>query len=237
MLTLHTYYPAMENPSASPFCVKAMILLNLAGVEWQPHWMHDPRKTVYGKLPVVDGPKGVVKDSNFLIDWLEAEGHDMFPGLDAKNLASAWALIRLTEHSLCEGMAYDRWMDDDCWAVAKPQFFGAMPFLLRLILPGIVRGDVRKKMHLHGIGRFSEEDRMIYMDRDLKTVASFIDGAFLFGDQPTAADAAIAPVLSMIDTLPADTALRRRLRSDQPLMAYLKLARERLIAPLPTPGT
>ena len=236
MLTLHTFYPAMGNHSASPFCVKAMVLLNIADVEWTPHWTQDLNKYVYKKLPVIEAPDGMINDSNLLIDWLEEQGKDVFPGLDAKTRATARAVIRMTEQNLTEGLVYNRWLIDDCWTVLNRQVFGGLPAPLKLFVPNMVRKTIRQRMDLSGMGRFSEKDRMTYLSRDLETIAAFIDDAFLFGTTPTAADAAVAPVLSMIDTLPADTALRRRLRGDDKLMAYVGRAREQLFAQLPVLG-
>ena len=45
MIKLHIYRPAFGQPSGSPFCVKAIILLKMAGAEFETVYLDDPRKT------------------------------------------------------------------------------------------------------------------------------------------------------------------------------------------------
>ncbi len=53
MLKLMTYKPAFGEPSASPFCTKAICLLNMSGLDWKPEYTSDPRKAPMAKLPVL----------------------------------------------------------------------------------------------------------------------------------------------------------------------------------------
>ncbi|MEO1920221.1 MAG: hypothetical protein ABGW81_11065 [Paracoccaceae bacterium] len=53
MLTLSTYYKAYGEPSASPFGIKAIFLLQLSGLEWKLKYNNDPGKTPKGKMPVL----------------------------------------------------------------------------------------------------------------------------------------------------------------------------------------
>ncbi|CUH74729.1 glutathione S-transferase family protein [Tropicibacter naphthalenivorans] len=228
MLTLLTYRPGYGDPSLSPFCVKAMILLEMSGQPWQPEWCARGGKDSYGKLPALRTPGGLVPDSNFILQWLEEQGADLFPGLNNAQRGQAHAIIRLAEDSLRLGLIHDRWLRDDCWPVMLKTAFGGMPAPLRLIIPGRVRDNVRKLLTIQGMARYSEEDRLRCLRADLDALAAQLgDSAWLFGDQPTAADAAVFPVLSMLDRLPADTPLRRLVREQSALMAYTQRGRDR----------
>jgi len=63
MITLLTFRPAFGQPAASPFCVKAIGMLNIAGVAWQREDMDDPRKMPNQKLPVIRVNGELIADS------------------------------------------------------------------------------------------------------------------------------------------------------------------------------
>ncbi|WP_447257643.1 glutathione S-transferase family protein [Mameliella sp. RP-9] len=234
MLQLMTFPPGLDEPSHSPFCAKAMILLQLAGVDWEPDWHPDPRKAPLGKLPALRTPDGIVPDSTLILRWLTGQGADLFPGLGLEERAQAHVLMRMVEDTLRQGLVHDRWARDDCWAVMGPVFFATVPAPLRGIVSGIMRGRVVKGLKGHGIARFSEGDRLTQMGADLDSLTVQLgEKDWLFGDQPTAADASTLPVLSMIDHLPVRTRLRDNLRGRDNLMGYVARGRERLYAGLP----
>ena len=228
MLTLHTFGPGLGEPSLSPFCLKAMILLDMAGLEWAPSWETMPGGP-YDKLPWIATPEGVVGDSNLLIDWLERRGAPILPGFDPAARAMARATIRMVEENLRHCLTHDRWLNDACWEVTRPVFFAAMPGPVRAVLPGHFRKKMRKGLLAQGMARFSEADRLAYARADFDALEALLgDGRWLFGAAPSAADASAVPMLSMIDTLPADTALRRALRARPLLMEYIARGRGRL---------
>ncbi|QGX99967.1 glutathione S-transferase family protein [Roseovarius faecimaris] len=230
MLTLLTFGPSFEMPSHSPFCVKAMALLHLSGQDWQPKYLSDPRKMPLGRLPVLKTAEGrLIPDSAHIQAYLEAEGAAFDAGLSAQDKARSHALIRMVEGHLAAGMAHDRWLRDECWPEVREAFFNRVPRMMRGPVSGMIRRKVRAAMMINGIAQFSEEERLARLAQDLETISTTLGtGPFLFGERPTAADAAIAPVLDMIRTLPCDTGLRRLVRGSPALMGYIKRARAAL---------
>lgn len=228
MLTLITFGGGLREPILSPYCLKAMCLLNLAGADWAPRYVTMPQGP-HGKLPVLETPEGLVPDSNLILGWLERRGAPLFPGFDPGARAMAHAVIRMVEESLGKGMVHDRWLDDDCWEHTRAAIFGGMSVPVRAVLPEFLRRRMRRRLADHGIGRMSAEERMVSLCSDLDAVEGVLGGSeWLFGDVPSGADCAVVPVLSMIDTLPADTALRRELRSRRVLMEYVGRGRAQL---------
>lgn len=229
MLKLMTFPAGFGEPSLSPFCLKAMILLDLSGQPWEPEWLTMPPDTGYGKLPILRTPDGPVPDSNFILAWLEAQGADLFPGLGAGQRAHAHAIIRMVEEHLRLFLVHDRWVRDDGWAVLEPAVFGGMPRPLRLVVPGLVRKGIRKSLRNQGIGRFSNAHAAQATAADLDVLQQRLgDEPWLFGSRPTAADAAVVPVLSALDKLPGDTPARQGLRARDSLMAYVTRGRAQL---------
>ncbi len=229
MLHLLTYRPGFDEPSLSPFCVKAMILLDLAGQDWRPEWTDMPPKQSYGKLPALRTPDGLIPDSAFILDWLQAQGVDLFPGMDSAARAKAHAVTRMVEENLRCGLVHDRWARDDGWRHLKPVVFGTLPAPLKPVVPAIVRRGVVGMLKKQGMGRYSEDHRLRSLGADLAALDDLLgDAPFFFGAQPTALDAAVLPVLSMLDRLPCDTGLRRLVRGHTRLMAYVQRGRARL---------
>lgn len=66
MLSLISYNPAFGQPSGSPFCTKALCLLEMSGVDWKIDFDNDPRKTPMGKLPVLRDGSKIVPDSAYI---------------------------------------------------------------------------------------------------------------------------------------------------------------------------
>ena len=77
-------------------------------------------------------------------------------------------------------------------------------------------------MIAQGTAQFSEQERLARMTHDLNALSVQLrDQSFLFGTHPTAADAAIAPVLDMILNLPVATGARELLKGWDGLPEYV----------------
>ena len=222
MLTLLTFPGSFGAPSHSPYCVKAMCLLQMLGLNWQPEYMHDPRKMPLSRLPVLKDGDQLIPDSAYIQMHLEAKGVDFNAGLSELEKAQAHALVQMTEAGLYNILVHDRWLVDASWEHTRAEFFKAIPWLIRGPLTRNLRKGIRSKMMAQGTAQFSESERVEHMKRDLVALSAQLgEFAFLFGDAPTAADAAIAPVLDMILNLPVETAARSLLRSWDGLPAYV----------------
>ena len=226
MLTLLTFPGSFGAPSHSPYCVKAMCLLQMSGLDWQPEYLHDPRKMPLGRLPVLRDGTTLIPDSAQIQAYLESKGIDFYKGLSEQDKARAHALIQMSEAGLYNILVHDRWLVDACWEHTRAAFFHVIPFLVRGPLTRKLRKNVRGKMMAQGTAQFSEAERLEQMKRGLNALSMQLgDQAFLFGDAPTAADAAIAPVLDMIINLPAKTGARDLLKGWERLPAYVNRVR------------
>ena len=161
--------------------------------------------------------------------WLEGQGADFYPGLNPKTRSQAHALIRMTEENLRLGLVHERWLNDDCWHIMREAFFKEVPQLLRKPISNMVRKKARAGLTAHGIAQFTEVDRRTRLQMDLDSIAAQLDGkTFLFGPVPTAADAAIVPVLDGLRGLPVDTGVRRMVRAMPDLIDYVHRGRAAL---------
>lgn len=221
-MILHAFGPAFGEPSPSPFCVKAMCLLTMAGVDWRPDFDADIRKAPRGKFPVlIDGDK-VIADSSEIAEHLRlAHGVDFDPGLSAADRARAHAAIRMAEEHLYHAVVYDRWLRDENWAVLEQMFFADLPWILRQFVPGMVRKQAIRNLKGQGLGRMPYDTVMARARVDLEALSALLgETPFLFGPRPGSADAAIAPILAAMAATPEPTALRKMMRDTAGLMAY-----------------
>lgn len=226
MLTLISFPGGFDQPSHSPFCTKAMCLLEMSGFDWTPEFITNPTRMPLSRLPVLKLNDRLIPDSHHIQDYLENRGADLFPGLTANDKAQAHFVIRTVEENLRMGLVHDRWLHDDCWSIVREAFFDEVPRLIRRPVTNGIRRKVRAALLSHGIAQFSEKDRLARLGRDLDALSRHLGGKrFLFGDLPCAADAAAVPVLDMLRTLPAKTPLRTMVRSRSDLMDYVTRGR------------
>ena len=227
MLTLLTFAGDSEQPSFSPFCLKAMCLLQMSGMDWVPEIHATPAKMPLRRLPVLKTDNALIADTSSIQRYLESRGARFHDGMDQHEKSRSHALIRMIDEHLVLGLVHDRWVRDDCWTILRDVYFAPVPAILRNSVSALVRRRVKRKLTAHGIAQFSETDRLERLSVDLKTLEDTLDvRPYLFGDAPTAADAAAVPVLDMIRNLPCDTGLRRLVRGNTALSDYARRGRE-----------
>jgi glutathione S-transferase len=222
MITLITYAPAFGQIAASPFCVKAIWLLNMSGQKWQREDSMDPRKMPKQKLPVIRVGEKLIHDSDNIRTYLEQQGANFDAGLSDMEQATSRAFIRMAEEHLYFHCVLQRWGEDSVWPIIRDQYFSAIPALLRGFVTNRIRKDVLQGMHMQGLGRLTPEERLEKIEPDLKAIITRLwHGKFLFGDTPTAADTSVAPMLLGLRATPGNTLIKTRIAEDEILCRYL----------------
>lgn len=225
MITLITFVPAFGTPAASPFCIKAIWLLNLSGQHWHREDTADPRKMPKQKLPVIRVAGRLIADSDNIRTYLENNGATFDAGLSDMEKATSRAFIRMAEDHMYFHIVMDRWCNDTTWPVIRDTYFSSIPKLLRGVITNKLRKKVQRGMQVQGLGRLDETERMARLEPDLQAITARLwQGAFLFGDHPTAADASVAAMLATMRTTPGETRLKSRITQDQVLCRYVDRA-------------
>lgn len=222
-LQLLTFGPAFGEPDASPFCVKAICLLNMAGVDWTLIPDSDCRKAPVGKLPVLIDGKRTIHDSDNIRYHLEKHyAADFDSGLSVKQQAQARALIRMGEEHLYFCQVYDRWVDDTCWVHVRDRFFSDLPPVMRTIVPMLVRRNVLSALHGQGVGRLTYDEMYARAELDIASIETLLDqDQYLFGAQPSAADVTVGCTLSSMSANPERTRLSGRILDSKRLTSYI----------------
>lgn len=223
MLKLLSYPPVFGQPSASPFCIKAMCLLNMAGLEWQPDFNAELDKTPKQKLPVLVDAETVIADSDAIRSHIEQKtGIDFDQGLSAEQRAISRAVMRMVEEHLYFALVCDRWLVDANWPHIQEGFFGEIPAPIRDSVTAEIREHVRGQLVAQGMARHSVAEQFARADADISAISTLLgDKPFLFGENASAADTITGPMLGAIMASPTETLLSSRVKSDQKLVDYI----------------
>lgn len=236
MITLITFAPAFGQPAASPFCVKAIWLLNLSGQQWQREDTADPRKMPKQKLPAIRVDDQIIPDSENIRSHLEMQGADFDQGLSEMEKATSRALIRMAEEHMYFHIVLDRWGDDTVWPIIRDEYFKSIPKLLRGIVTNKLRKACLQGMDRQGLGRFSPRERLQRLEPDLAAITTRLwHGPFLFGDKPTSADASVAAMLANMRATPGKTFLKTRIAEDEILCRYIDRCTDAMGSPSAAP--
>jgi len=221
MLTLLTFPAEYGEPTATPFGVKAICLLNMSGQDWKIG-NADVRKMPKAKLPVLKVGERLIPDSENIRSYLEEQGIDFDAGLSDVERAASRAFIRMAEEHLYFHLVADRWLRDDVWPITRDTFFGMIPKPMRGLITGKIRKNLRAGIYTQGIGRFTESERAERVAKDLHAIKLQLgDKPYLFGDSPTAADASVCPMLSGLVSIPLPTEVSNLVKNDAMLTDYI----------------
>lgn len=229
MITLVTYQEGFGQLSFSPFCVKAMWLLQAAGADWQREDCNDPRKFPHAKLPAIRTSEGVIGDSHNIQAYLERQGADFWGAV--KDRATGHALIRMVEEHMYFHVVLDRWGNEKIWPIIREEYFAAIPALLRRPVTGAIRKATLRGLMAQGLGRFSPKERLDRIEPDLQAIAARLANApFLMGDQISLPDYSAAAMLGAITASPLPTGLSERVANDRILTEYAGRVADRMAA-------
>jgi glutathione S-transferase len=221
MITLHAFGAAFGLPDPSPFCSKGDLLLKMSGLPYRAV-TGDLGKTPKGKLPIMEEDGQIIADSTFMRLHLEQKhGIDFDKGLTPEQRGIAWAVEKMLEDHLYWAMMSERWMDDGNFDKGPRHFFDKAPALIRPLVIAMVRRQVRKGLHAHGLGRHSRAEMITLASRAIDAAAGILgDKPYLMGSRPCGADATLgAFTMSLLCQL-FTTELRTITEQHANLVAY-----------------
>lgn len=230
--TLLVFPPKFGLPSASPFSTKALILLEMAGLDYEAR-SGNPTKAPKRKLPVLIEDGKTIADSFFIRRHLEIRhGIDFDQGLSGPERAVATAMIALAEERFYFASMAERWLYPENQALL-PQMMDDVPKPVRGLVTRLVIRSVRKALDGQGHGRHTREEGIVIGRTAIDAFAGQLgDKPFLMGDAPTGADASLYPMLMGSRAEPFQTGLREPIEAHANLVAYCTRMAERF--PLPT---
>ena len=220
-ITLHRFGPFLGAPDSSPFVIKAMVLLKLAGLAYRDV-QGNPLKAPKKLLPYIEDEGATVADSTLIRRHIERKyGFDFDAALSPEQKAVAWAVERMCEDHLYFAMLEERWLDRATFKKGVGTMFGVLPAPLRPIAKVMLRRANTARLHGHGLGRHSKSDIAMLGTRDIDALAALIgDKPYLMGEKACGSDAFAFGIVTSILTPPLDGALRAAMQKHANLVAY-----------------
>jgi glutathione S-transferase len=222
MITLYKFGPFLGTPDSSPFVIKAMMLLKMAGVPYREA-QGNPFKGPHKFLPYIEDDGVKVADSTLIRFHLERKYRvDFDAGLSAGQKAIAWAVEKMCEDHLYFAMLDMRWMDTANFEKGLGRhMFGPIPAPARPLVKAMLRRMNAKRLHGHGIGRLTRPQIAELANRDADALAAIIgDKPFLMSDKPCAADGFVFGIVTAILTPPLESPIRAAMQKHANLVAY-----------------
>lgn len=237
MIALYQGPRMWQSANMSPFCVKLETYLRMAGIEYQVK-AFNPQKAPKGKMPYIKDGDQMVSDSGLIIDHLKRTRGDILDQhLSDEDRAKGHLMRRMIEEHTYWGGVYFRWSNDQGFAAIKKVLQGIMPPVLNLVMPNILRSQIKKALHGQGLGRHSEAELVALMTQDIQAIEVLLgDTDYLFGDEPSSFDATLYGFFSCLGRGPIDNPLKDLIRSNQRFMDYLARIDARYYADVPEVG-
>lgn len=231
MITLYGFGPFYELADPSPFCLKVHAYLTATKLEFKTEvGTQHLRRAPKGKLPYIDDDGTIVCDSSDIIEYLESKlSQPLDSDLNAEQKAISRAYCKMMDENLYWCMVYSRWISEQGWPTIKQQFFGSMPFPLKLFVPGMLRKGVRKALHMQGLGRHSEKEILQIARKDLIALSDFLGTKdYFLINKPTILDISAYAYLAELILPPLKCDLNDIASSFDNLVAFVKRMHKQL---------
>ncbi|XP_037088929.1 failed axon connections homolog [Pollicipes pollicipes] len=196
VVVLHQFERATNFPNLSPFALKLETFLRMAGIKYVVD-TEEPQGS-RNKCPWITFNGQELSDSELIIDFLTQHfGKPLKEKLTPAEHAVGRAVqVMLDEHTIM-AVAYKRYVLDG-WSYIMGRFPKKYRLMLRLMMP-INFPKIKHLFYTVGIGRFSEEETMFFLRRELRALEDVLgDKPFLLDSTPTTYDAAAFAELTQV---------------------------------------
>lgn len=221
MITLYVGGAQFGLPEVSPYCTKAEVQLQMAGLAYRKERAM-PDTSPKGQLPYIDDDGERVADSTFIRAHIERKyGVDLDAGLDVRERAEAWAIERMIENHFGWACGYFRWMLPENFAKGPAHWFDEAPEAVRDQLRRDLQGRVAANLRAVGILRHAPDEIVWLGEKSLAALSTLLgDKPHLMGARPAGVDAIAFGVLAGLLTPFFDSELRRHAEGYPNLVAY-----------------
>lgn len=190
----------------------------MAGIEYKPVYITDPREGPKGKLPYIELDKNnhKIADSHLIIEYLESQlNTERQPsGLDAHLTAEQKAISLLAKRTLDEHLVwvtlYSRWVPEKNFKIIKNTFFSGAAGPMKVIISKKVRKNMLQALEAQGMSRHNESEIYQLGKEDVLALSELLGKkTYFFGDKPSTLDATAYAHLASITHAPIESPLKR----------------------------
>ncbi|MBG1231225.1 glutathione S-transferase family protein [Aestuariivirga litoralis] len=228
MLELYVFGPYFGLPDGSPFCLKALTLMKMSGLPFEPRKMKFG-EAPKGKAPYLKDDSKIIADSHFIQRHLEDQhGVDFSGGYKPADLAKGWAVARMLEEHFYFLSMHIRWLRDHNFYKGPYQFFAGAPAPLRPLIGRLVKRSVAKRNQGQGLGRHTDAQRFELGKGDLDAVEAMLSkNRYILGDKVCGIDATVFGFLWAAEAPFFESEIGDYIRSRPVLMNYITNMAER----------
>lgn len=206
MITLYGFGPLFGLPDPSPFVLKTMTQLKMAGLPFKFERAR-PSEAPKGKIPFIRDGDLVLGDSVFILDHLRrAHGVELDGHLTQTQRSVGWALERMLEDHLYWAIIHARWAIDANFDKGPAQFFGEAPKEVKRAF----QAGMKRTLHGQGFGRHDDAEIADLASRDFAVASELLgDKPYLFGKAPCSMDATLFAFTASAATPFFDSSIRQ----------------------------
>jgi glutathione S-transferase len=200
MIELHQFPRGANFPNYSPFCAKLEGYLLLSGLPFESKVEFNPAKGPKGRLPFVVDEGETIADSAIIIDHLKRKHGDLIDAhLSPAQKATTVAYQVMLEEHLVQAMVYFRWKDDEGWELFSKKAFGALPKVLRMVVPRVARKGTVSDLEVKGMGQHQPEEVLAFARKEIEALSLLLGKEeFFFNGKPSLLDLVAYSVIGNI---------------------------------------
>ncbi len=217
-------------PNPSPFCIKAEILLKMAGLAYECEFVANPGKGPKGKLPAIMDDGELIGDSEIIRWHLERKyGVDFDKGLAPGEVghrpclrAHGRGCAPIGSWSTAAGT---KMLD---WPVFRDTLFRGMPGVVRRLIGPQIRKRVGRMLRAQGLGLHTRDEIYAMAVADVEAIRrSSALSRFCSAPSSTTVDAAVWPAIIGVLVPPLESPLKQAIQRHPALVEYTERMRAR----------
>jgi len=170
-----------------------------------------------------------IGDSSIIIKKVNEKFHvqDMDAELTKEEKSISLAFKEMIEEHLYFVIVYIRWVV--YFNVIRYDYFKELPWILRQIIPLIVRSNVVKSLHAQGMGRHTQQEVEEAGIKDLQALSDYLGNKpFFFGNRLTSIDLVMLAFVEGCADPPLECKLKTELHKMTNLIAHIGRVREQI---------
>jgi glutathione S-transferase len=222
MITLYSYPELFGVADNNPYGLKIFAFLKLCKLAFRHEHVFDAKAAPRGQLPYIVDDGEHVGDSDAIISHLiRKHGLAIDNGLTRPQQITRHLIRRMLD-DLYWVMSYSRWHDPRFWPRFRDEILRTHPGVSESSLEQARKYNF-DRYYYQGIGRYEPDAVFERGISDLQVLADLmLENGFLFGTEPTSADAGIYGFIANIYFYDIDTPLKRFVASHANLVRHCR---------------
>ena len=226
MIKMYGHVPAWGIPDISPFVSKIDCYLRMVELPFELV-LGDLNTAPTGKLPYIEDGDRTITDTSFILEYLkDTYGDPLDETLSGEQQAVALTFWRLMGESFYWTVVQARYRRDQDFKLYDPLwalFFGALEPEARRAAILDARERLLLEFYQSGRGRLSYAEAEHIGCREVAAVCAYLANKdYLFGPQPSSADAAVYAFFANLIYTPFPSGVTKYINAQPNIVAYME---------------